>query len=206
MVTLKIFFFCCCSETDILVGGLFPNITPSSGITISPPYFQDDLTWCIQRSKEIPWLIGVFLAADPECWLLMIFGVGYVSAIIIYIMIQFDLEYEHRNKRDFHYITAFVALPALVGSNQRFEPKNIPLRLFYGYVLLVMSFAWQTFFFLGWHHFKYPGRFPQTSTVTKIAGSGYRLAGSMEALSLISFDTRVRSILHPFSKKVLNSF
>lgn len=174
-----------------MIGGYFPNITSPDDFTITRPYFQDDLTWCIQKSKNVSWFISLFLAAAPECWVLMIFGVGYFSMLVIYIMIQFDLKYNHRNSRDIHYLTLSVVLTALIGTNQRFHPKWFPLRLFYGYLLLVMVFAWQTFFLLGWPHFKNPGHYAQITTVNEIIADGYRLAGSIEVHSMILHDQKV---------------
>lgn len=121
----------------------------------------------------------------------MIFGVGYGSAIVIYFMVQFDMEYKHRNQRDFHYITWLVAAPALIGMNQRFHPKSITLRIFYGFVLIIMEFAWQTFFLLGFKNFKEPIQREQKSTVTEIVEFEFRLTGTAKVLEMIAYDEQV---------------
>lgn len=155
------------------------------------PYYQDDLTWCVQRAGHFSMIISALFAATPECWLLLIFGIGYTSSFLVYIMIQFDLEYKHRNKRDWHYISILVILPAIIGVNQRFQPKFMPLRMFYGLIILIYVFSWQAIFLLGYRYLKEPIPRTQVSTITEIIYNNYRLSGSSETLSLISFDDRV---------------
>lgn len=160
--------------------------------SISRPYIQDDITWCVQQSKNYPMIINLFSAATPECWLLMILGVGGVSAIVMYLMIQFDLEYEMRNNHNLMYIIILVALPALIGINQRFHPKFAPLQIFYGLLILIMVFAWQSIFLLGWRFFSVPVQRPQTATVAELIDYRFRLAGSIEAFSFVSNENRVK--------------
>lgn len=179
------------SESDILIGGHFPNVASLEKFTLSTPYFQDDLTWCIQKSKYFSMIINLFLGASLVCWFLMIFGVGGLTACVIYLMLPFDFEYKHRNHRDWTYITFQVVLAALIGINQRFNPKYIPLRVFYGFVIIIMVFAWNTFFLLGFQYFTIPAQRWQVSTVKEISENNFELTGSAEVLALISFDERV---------------
>lgn len=129
--------------------------------------------------------------ATPVCWIIIIFGVGYVSGFVIYIMIQFDSEYSHRNQRCWHYTTWLVTLPAVIGINQRFHPKYYPLRLFYGLLLLNSFVIWQIFCYNMIRFMKYPVHRLQISAVSEIIESDFRLSGSTDVLSLISFDQRV---------------
>lgn len=179
---------------DILAGGLFPHRNSPAPFTLSKPYYQDDFTWCVQKSKNWSMFLNLFAAASVECWFLIIFGVGLGSAFVMYIMIQFDLEYSMRNARDWHYMTWLVGFPMLIGFNQRFQPKSNTLRIFYGFLLIIMVFAWQTFFLLGFRYFKEPIQRPQIATTTELANSEFRLAGSIEVKSLISYDQRVRAM------------
>lgn len=180
------------SETDILIGGLIPNLYAMGILSISRPYYQDDLTWCVQKSKNYPMIINLLSAATPECWFLMIFGVGGISALIMYFMIQFDLNYEMRNNHNLVHMIVLVALPALIGINQRFHPKFMPLRIFYGFLILIMVFAWQSIFLLGWRFFSVPAQRPQTSTVDELIDYDFRLAGSVDAFAFISQENRVK--------------
>lgn len=139
-------------------------------------------------------LINLFLAATPECWLLLIFGVGYSVGFVLYIMVQFDSNYEKRNQRDWHYTTWLVALPAVIGFSQRFHPKYGPLRIFYGFILIMMIFIWQIALYLGVRFIKVPVQRPQVSTRAEIIDWEYHLAGVPEVLGLISFDNRVNCL------------
>lgn len=106
-------------------------------------------------------------------------------------MIQFDLEYKQRNRRDWHYTTWLIVLPTVVGLSQRYQPKHFVLRLFYGYMLLVFMLAWLRSFLYGLRFVKYPNQFHQLSTIAEIVDYEFRLAGSADVLDLISFDERV---------------
>ena len=179
------------SEFEILVGGLFPNSTTLSIFAGSRPYFQDELTWCIQKSKTYPMIINAFLAVSPTCWFILIFGVAYGITVVIYIMVQFDLKDNQRNKRDWHYTLMLITIPAIIGFNQRFKPKSTSLRFFYGFILIMMLFIWQIVYFKAIRFIKVPMQRPQISTIDDIASRGYYLCGSHEVKAVIQFDERV---------------
>lgn len=179
----------------MLVGGLFPHSTFPDTLAISQPYYQDNLIWCIQRAKNVSWMWNIFLAATPECWLTLIFGVGYISGAVIYIMIQFDSKYKRRNQRDWHYTTWLIALPAVIAINQRFQPTYGPLRVFYVLLLLTMFILWQIILFFGVRFIKFPVQRHQISTIHEIIDDDFRLAGSDTVFQLISHDERVNCII-----------
>lgn len=154
-------------------------------------YYQDDLTWCIQRAKFFSFLLNAFLMADPECWLLIIFAVGYGLGSLLYIGIQFDLKYEQRNQRDWHYTTLLIMLPTVIGINQRYNPGFFSLKIIYFVVVMACVVHFQIFFFQGNRFLKIPVRHSQKSTVTEIIAKDFRLSGSNEVLSMIKFDERV---------------
>lgn len=183
------------SEIDILVGGMLPNTTFLSVFSMSKSYIHDDLMWCLPKSKNYPMIINVFLSVAPECWFILVFGIGYLAGLIIYIMVQFDLEYKNRNKIDFHYAIFLIILPGIVGISQRFKPKFIPLRMFYGFILIIMLFVWQVIFFKGIRFIKIPVQRPQISTTDELTENQFDLTGSNEVLDLITFDGRVRFFL-----------
>lgn len=145
----------------------------------------------MQKAKNFPIIVNFFLIATPEVWIVYIFGVGYVTGFVLYIFVQFDLKYKHRNQRDWHYTTWLIALPAVIAINQRFQPKCYSLRLFYGFILLLAMPAWQIFFFFGIRFIKVPFPRPQISSIAEIIEDEFRLVGSPEVQRLISFDDRV---------------
>lgn len=136
-------------------------------------------------------IINAFLALSPSCWCIIIFGIVYVIAVMIYVMIQFDLNYEKRNQCDFHYTLMFITLPAVIGFNQRFKPKSMPLRIFYGFIVLMMIILWQIVYFKGIRFIKVPVQRHQIATIEEMAKHDFQLSGSAEVKTLISFDERV---------------
>lgn len=145
------------------------------------------------RATNVYFPLNIFYAATPECWILIIFGIGYTTGWILYIMIQFDLKYEKRNQRDWHYTILLIALPTVIGISQRFHPKSGSLRVFYCFMLITSIAIWQIVLFLGVKFLKVPVQKHQLSTTAEIIDWTYRLTGSPEVLSLISFDERVSS-------------
>lgn len=174
-----------------MIGGHFPNITEFNKFDISTHYYQDDLTWCIQRARLFSFLVNTYLMADPICWLLIIFAVGYGLGFLLYIGIQFDLEYEQRNHRDWHYTTLIIMLPTVIGVNQRYQPGFFSLKIIYFVVIMMCIIHFQIFFHHGTRCLKIPFRHSQKSTVSEIVENGFRLSGSMEVLSMMKFDERV---------------
>lgn len=162
-----------------------------SHFAMSRAYYQDDLTWCIKRAPFYSHMVNAFFLADPECWILIIFGVGYVSGFLLYFGIPFDLEYDRRNQHDWHYTTLLIMLPLVIGVNQRYQPKFFALRLIYFVISLACIAHWQIFLFKLVRFVKIPIRHPQIATIDEIVERGFRLAGSEDVLSLISFDQRV---------------
>lgn len=179
------------SEYNIVIGGIFPNVSFLEDFTLSTAYYQDDFTWCVQRSKFYPVILNFFLIATPECFILIIFGVGYVTGLILYAIIQLDVEYKYRNQRDWHYTTLLIMLPAVIGVNQRYKPKHFAIKILYFVIIVACVVHWQLFFYALIHYFQTPLHRPQISTINEIIENGFRLCGSSEVLSLISFDEKV---------------
>lgn len=78
----------------------------------------------------------------------------------------------------------------IIGMNQRFHPKHSAIRLFYGFMLIMMFVTWQPVFWYG-YIFKDPVQKRQISTIDEIIEMDFRLVGSTEVQSLIAFDNRV---------------
>lgn len=140
-------------------------------------------------------IINAFLAVAPECYFILIFGIAYGVGFMIYIMIQFDLKYVQRNRRDWHYTLILITLPGIIGFNQRFKPKSTSLRMFYGFILIMMLFIWQIVYFKAIRFIKVPMQRPQISTIDSIVNHEYNLYGSIEVKTFISFDKRVKSFV-----------
>lgn len=147
--------------------------------------------WCVQQTGYFSHILKWSLIFTPSVWFILIFGIGYVSGFVIYLLIQFDLKYKHRNQRDWHYTHWLITLPAVIGVNQRFHPKSTPLRMFYLLLVVSMMFAWQILFFSIMWFTQMPIKKLQISTVSEIIDNEYRLTGSSDVLNLILHDERV---------------
>lgn len=105
-------------SSDILIEG-GPNLFDAKNIDnliklLANSNVQDNLIWCVKNSSFYPKYMGFFFIATPECWILIIFGIGYVCGFILYIFIQFDTKYVQRNVRDCHYTTWLILLPTIL--------------------------------------------------------------------------------------------
>lgn len=169
----------CFSEADVIIGGLLPNSSVFGNFSLSKAYFPDDLTWCVRKSRNFPMVLNFLFVATPTCWIIMIFGIGYVSGFAIYIMIQFDLKYKARNHRDLHYTIWLISLPAVIGINQRFQPKSVALRTFTFFYAFIMFMSGQFIFWFGITYIKTPTPRPQISTISTVIDYKYQLFGSI---------------------------
>lgn len=177
--------------SDIVVGGLFPNVSSLNGFTFATSYFQEELIMCVQKAKNFPMAVNIFLATTPLLWFILVFCLGGAVSLISYMMIPFDLKNPRRNFIDFNYVVFLIMIPMVIGSNLRHYPKMILCRLFYGYTILTTFFLWQILFCYGGRFMVMPVQRHQISTVTEIAENDFRLMGSNEVLNMISFDERV---------------
>lgn len=185
--------FLICSEIDMVVGGMFPNVSLLNHFKMSMAYYQDDLTWCIQRSGYFSKLLTFFLIASYECWIMTIFGVGFFCSFVLYILIQFDLEFKDRNRRDFHYMLYMIMMPAIIGMNQRYQPKRFLLKFLYCGIAFVCVPHWSIFFYAMIRFQKVPIHKYQISTIAEIIETDFRLSGSSEVRNMILFDSKVFS-------------
>lgn len=176
---------------DVFVGGLFPNVSSLGAFTFSKPYYQEELVWCIQRAKNYPMVITVFLAVTPLMWFILVICIGGAVALITYIMIPFDLKNPRRNFIDFNYVALLIVLPMVIGCNLRHFPQKLPCRMFYAYTLLTAFFLWQLLFYFGARFIVVPVQRHQISTVRELNENNYHLIGTKEAFHLIQFDKRV---------------
>lgn len=181
------------SSFDIVIGGRSISFDIAiHNMTVSTPYFQDNLTWCVRHSGFFPIYLNVFMLATPECWFLIVFGFGYGTGFLLFIFIQFDTEYVHRNVRDWHYTTWLISLPVIISMGPRFTPIRTSLRIVYGLMLfagMLTSIFVLTYGISSW---SVAIRRYQVSTQEEIISNEYRIFGSPECLEAIKFDSKVR--------------
>lgn len=129
-------------------------------------------------------------------WIFII-GVGFLFvSVLIYFLMLFDQNYEHRVKKyDIFYCFLLIVIPACTAVSSTFKPKNFAIRFAYFLLLMCpMLFHMMISAFL-YNFMHYQFYYYQISTVDEILGANFRLTGSMEVLNIIKQDSKV-TVLH----------
>lgn len=109
----------------------------------------------------------------------------------MYVLIPYDLDYKERNKRDWHYTTYLVALPAIIGISPNYHPVSGTIRTLYSCVLICAMILFQLalsciYEFL---HLDIPKH--QISSFRELDEYNFNLMGSQEAFNLVSGSEKV---------------
>lgn len=186
------FEFLCC-RADIAAVGKFTNFHHDKQIATSIPYYQDELIWCIQHAKKYPIFINFFFIIPLEIWVFII-GVGFiVVSVLIYLLLPFDENYEHRIENfDMFYCFLCVVIPAVTAVSCPYNPKKFIFRFTY-WLLVVCPMFFHMFIGAFLYNFmNYQFYLYQISSVNEILDAEFRLTGSMEVLNVIKQDSMVR--------------
>lgn len=138
--------------------------------------------------------LSQMLFMNPESWFLIIFGYGYTSGIVLYLLIQFDVKYDHRNSRDWHFTTWLVALPACIGMSPNFRPVNGTTRIFFALMLMSAFFFFQIIFTRWYEIFNNNQKaWRQISSFKEVIEKDFHLAGSQEAFNILHQNKKVKN-------------
>lgn len=179
------------SVSDVCIGGIFPTETIFQQTRMSVIYAGDDLTWCVPKAGIMPMYLSQMLFMDPGPWFLIIFGYGYISGFLLYLLIQFDPNYEHRNCRDWHFTTWLVALPACINMSPNFYPVKGTTRIFFALMLVSAFFFFQIIFTNFYEFFNKQVPWRQISSFKEIIEQDFRLVGSREAFEMLNRSEKV---------------
>lgn len=158
---------------------------------MSVTYDSDELMWCVQKAGVMPVYLSQMLFMNPETWFLLIFGYGYTSGFFLYLLMQFDLKYQHRNSRDWHFTTWLVALPACIGLSPNFRPVNATTRIFFGLMLMSAFFFFQITFTRLHELLHRQVPWQQISLFKEIIERDFNLIGSQEAFNVLQQSKKV---------------
>lgn len=124
-------------------------------------------------------------------WFGIVFGYVYVSGFVLYLLIPYDLDYNERNKRDWHYTTWLIALPAIIGISPKYKPVSGTIRMFYSCVLICAMILFQLAFsrIYEFLHLDIPRH--QVSSFREIVENNFHLMGSQEAFNILSDNEKV---------------
>lgn len=139
----------------------------------------------------MPLFLSQMLIFEQETWFGIVFGYGYISGSLLYLLIQFDLNYEQRNNCNWHYMIFMVALSAGLGVSPSFRPKDGVVRIIYG-LMLITAFLFFQIAFSNMYNFIYRQiSWRQISTFEEIIESDFRLVGSREAFNVLNQSKKV---------------
>lgn len=151
------------------------------------------MIWCIQHAKKYPIFINFFFIIPVEIWVFII-GTGFILAtILIYFLMPFDPNYEHRAEHyDMLYCFFCIVIPAIAGIGCSYNPKKFFFRLTYWLLLVCpMLFHMMIGAFL-YNFMNYQFYLYQISSVDEILNAEFRLTGSIEVLNVIEQDSKVK--------------
>lgn len=136
MLTLILFN---CRKYDIIIGGVHAELFNSSKFIASAPYFQDDITWCVSRAKEIPrWKNIYYITQDVETYTW-----GAIMYIMTIICAYFLTTFEE-TPLDF-FQCMILSVQTVTALTSTFRPKGLLMRFHYGQFLIIPFWLTQIF-------------------------------------------------------------
>lgn len=134
-----------CRESDVIIGALDDHLSMSEHFVATYPYYSDELTWCVQKSQQLPMWKNIFkLCKDPTIYLLF-FIMCTACAIFIFFMQQFE---DVRPKWDYIRISITI-VRCYCGLGIEYKPKLHSTRIFIASCLL-SSFLFDITYILLW--------------------------------------------------------
>lgn len=171
------------------MGGLPTHLFGLDNLTSSTSYYQDDLTWCIQRAKFLPLYFNYFYITDTIVWLIIVILL-LTLATVFYLWTQFDLKYKYRNHHDW-FSLCFAVLGAYLGISPRFKPMHTVPRVLYALLLLLSVLVVSLVGFYLLNFMKVPIPYQQMKSLDEIIDADYRFMGSLDVLNAIKHNQKV---------------
>lgn len=179
---------------DIIIGGLYPYPIDYGLFEKSITYHQDELIWCVQRAQIIPKLLNSLQIFSVEVWILNTVCSYFLCTGLLYLLIQFDHEYERKNLLDINYALFLIVVPTHIGQYPRFFPKKRYIRFFFAFILLIPQIFHAMHGAFIYRYMKVDFFYHQVSTVDEILNNEFRLTGSYEFLNALKSNAIVSKI------------
>lgn len=150
----------------------------------SKAYFQDDVTWCVSRSKARGIWRNIFQIFSTKVWFALI-----VATLVIAVAIRLITQVESRRE---NFVWSFMfSVSAAIGRNALFEPKRTSVRILMVFLFLyglVLSTSFSTFLVsaLTKPHYKY-----QVSNIEQAVERNFKFVGGEVVLSYFQGDDEV---------------
>jgi hypothetical protein len=115
-----------CRKTDIMIGGLYENTISRSLLSVTIPYYQDDLTWCVAVAKLAPTWMNVFVIFTLTTWLAAIVT-QHICGTFLYFLAKAEDVYRQ------NVLWAMMqSLCLSLGLSNHYNPRKIYTRIFVG--------------------------------------------------------------------------
>lgn len=157
----------------------------SNEFIASVPYMQDDVTWCVSRSKALPrWRNIYYIPQDAITYVVGI--ILYIFVIICtYLLTTFE-------KNPFDILILIISIQVLVGFNTVLNPNKMMFRLLFTKFMFIAYWLVQIFSaFL----ISYISRImyeKQIGTVDELIDTRFRLAGQHHDFVYLNNSAMVR--------------
>lgn len=177
------------SDTDVIIGGLDDHIFASEYFVATFPYYNDELTWCVQKSKPIPLWKNIFkLINDRSYWTILTLACILVISLI-YFMQTFD---QVKPKWDVIRII-FCGLRIYCGFVCEYKPKINSTRILFTSLLLAFILFDVTFVTFWSEYMKTTHFEDQINTVKGIIDNEFEIVGDVFALHHLKHQNEVNS-------------
>lgn len=160
------------SKFDIFIGALDENLLTKKELVASYPYYQNRLTWCVQKRKPIPVRQNIFhLCNDPLVWGIFIIGAFGILATA-YLFQQFEPRQNWDwNRLFFDGLRCFFNLPCA------YNPEVIGNRILFAFTMFastIFGIVLNTGLLLFTTH---PILKPQIQSIQEVIDGNFRLIG-----------------------------
>uniref|UniRef100_A0A336M3L9 CSON011600 protein n=1 Tax=Culicoides sonorensis TaxID=179676 RepID=A0A336M3L9_CULSO len=182
--------------SDIIVGGFHENAISRKILSASIPYYQDDLTWCVQPASFASTLFNVFVVFNTLIWSACI-TIIICSAIIFYI--NHFREQPTRNESPIY--SLILSTSIMFNTNIGYMPKRVMIKLFLT-VLLIFAFHFGAFYNAFLLKILTSPRYePQISNAYMAVESGMTFYGNEDTLE--HFSNKKEDVI---SQKIVENF
>lgn len=123
-----------------MVGGLHENAISRKMLSSSIPYYQDDLTWCLQPASLASTLFNVFVVFNALIWSACITII--ISSAMIFFANSF---YEQPRRNDNPAFSLILSTALMFNTNIGYLPKRMMIKLFLA-LLLIFTFHFAAFY------------------------------------------------------------
>lgn len=178
-------------ESDVLIGALDENLLSNQHFIATTSYYQDELTWCVQKSRPIPIWINFFrMTNSPPVWIVLII----ICFFAIYFVHFMEALESDKPKWDWMRI-AFAAIRISCCLVSEYKPKTLPTRINF-IAWLFGSMIFYTSFISIWTKFMTSFIFEhQVESIREILNYNFELVGDEFSFNHIMRQNQVNALI-----------